>query len=773
MWNQAKWLKLPAKELEHKRIFHGDLGGRFAYYRCEVTLPESDDSAAGFRLTADITANSRYRLWVNGEPVLSGPCKGDQYRQYYETVDLSAFLVPGKNTFCAQVLYCDPDIAEIQTDERASIYGVIGQRCGHRFAMEGVITDAGGHTVASVTTGQADWRVYLEDSYFLRSDETTQFLGAVIETVDASRVPLSWKEAGFDALAWLPAEPAADVVDRSILSGAGVVNRFRLTARPIPLMNEALKTFASVWDRHTGVPVNLSQNQSLTIPAHETMDMILDPNVHQNGYPRFVFQNGEGAHVFITYFEKFGGEGSDLPRGDFRNGEVKGITDTILPAGGKTVFEPFWVRTFRFIRLSVKTEDDPVTIEMPTYRKTGYPLEVKASVGSKSSWAEPVWDMCVRTLENCMLETYMDCPYYEQLQFGMDTRLEALYTYAASGDARLVRKALIDYHYGMQPEGLTPGKYPSVYLQILSTFSLHYVIMMWEYYEQTGDADTIRGIRGDADRILEYYDARLGADGLVGSLPYWQFVDWLDEWKISNGQPAAVLEGPSVIINLMYAYALGCAEKLFAATGRPALSEEYAARRSRLIQIIKNTCWDEEAGLYREGPAVRQFTQHAQAWAIVNGMETKESAVRILETAIRRPDCAKATFPAAFEWFRALEFAGLYDEMRSFLDDWAALPALGCTTCPETPKGARSECHAWSALPMYEMMRTIAGVKPQGIAWESVTVSPRPMDLAEFEAEVPTPKGAVHVAWTTDAKGHRTYDIQMPEGLKGTVILPE
>ncbi len=772
MWNKAKWLKLPMKELETKRIYHGDLGGRFAYYRCEVTLPEHADEKQ-LQLTADISANSRYRLWVNGQPVLSGPCKGDTFRQYYETVDLSACLLPGKNVFCAQVLYCDPDIAAIQTDDRASIYGVIGQRCGHRFVMEGEITDADGTVLASVTTGCADWQVWLEDSYVLHSDETTQFLGAVIERIDTSRAVMDWKRADFDASGWLPAEPAEDAVDRSALSGAGVIGRFRLTPRPIPLMYEKKMIFSSVWDRHTGAPVHFLGNQTLVIPPHTVREMIFDPGVHQNGYPWFLFGGGDGACVGITYFEKFGGEGSDLVRGDFRNGEVKGITDTLKLRGGETAFEPFWVRTFRFICLRIETEDIPLTVYMPSYQKTGYPLEIRANIASASSWVQPVWEMCVRTLENCMLETYMDCPYYEQLQFGMDTRLEALYTYAVSGDARLVRKALTDYHYGMQPEGLTPGKYPSVYLQILSTFSLHYIIMMWEYYEQTGDADTIRMCRGDADRILEFYDAHIGPDGLVGALPYWQFVDWLDEWGKTAGQPAALLEGPSAIINLMYAYALGCAEKLFAATGRPALAEEYAARRSRLLETIKTTCWDKEAGLYREGPAVRQFTQHAQAWAVANGLETKASAEKLLRNAIGRADCAKATFPAAFEWFRALEFAGMYGEIRAFLDDWAALPALGCTTCPETPKGARSECHAWSALPMYEMMRTIAGVLPKGIGWERVTVAPHRMDLASFDAVVPTPKGAVEISCHTDADGTERYALVLPANLAGTFVYPD
>ena len=39
-------------------------------------------------------------------------------------------------------------------------------------------------------------------------------------------------------------------------------------------------------------------------------------------------------------------------------------------------------------------------------------------------------------------------------------------------------------------------------------------------------------------------------------------------------------------------------------------------------------------------------------------------------------------------------------------EEAAALLDLHCSCCPETPKGARSDCHAWSALPLYVLPKT-------------------------------------------------------------------
>lgn len=766
MWQNAKWLKVPMEEIQRKRIYHGDMTGRFAYFRCEMELQEK------VRLTVDISASSRYRLWVNNRPVLSGPCKGDDRRQYYETVELTELLLPGRNVFCAQVLYNDPNTAEIQTEERAAIYGVMGVTAGHRLAVEGDVCKEDGTVAGTLTTGKADWRVWLDNSFYLKSSDTTCYLGAVREEIDFSQTPAHWKEAGFDASGWIRAEAADTVLPTNLLFSAGVQPKFRIREREIPLLYEKEDSFEGDFSRADGKATGILEQGGITVEAGQSMELILDAGAVKNGYPCYVFRGGMGGKVTITYFEKFGGEGSDLRRTDYEHGEIVGLTDTIRLTGEEICYEPFWVRTFRFVRIFIQAQEETVALQAPGFRRTGYPLEVGSCIRSSAPWVERLWDICVRTLENCMMETYMDCPYYEQLQFAMDTRLEALYTYAASGDHRLARKALIDFHYGMQPEGLTAGKYPSAYLQVLSTFSLHYIYMLWEYYRQTGDRETVRFCQGDIDRILDYFDRKIGKDGLVGRLEFWEFVDWQPDWAEFAGTPRALQQGASTIINLMYAYGLACGGSLFAAMGRKGLAEEYRSRREVLLERIRRLCWDAEKGMYREGPECRQFTQHAQSLAVLNGLAKGEEAKAVLTRAMEDEECLKCSFSTAFEWFRALEKAGMQEAMRDSLNDWIALLELDCTTCPETPEKARSDCHAWSALPMYEMMRTMAGVVPEGIGWERVRIQPCAMDLEDLHGKVATPKGSVSFRYERK-NGVWHYLVELPEGMEATFVYPD
>lgn len=764
MWENTVWLKLPQTEIEEKDIYQGDMTGRFAYFRCELELP------ASAALTAGITASSRYRFWVNGRAVLSGPCKGDLHRQYYETIELTGYLRPGKNVFCAQVLYCDPCAVETQTDERAAIYGVLSPTAGHRLAVCGDVTGPDGGIIATVTTGKADWRVWLDNSFFLTSNETTQFLGAVIEDIDFHASPARWKEADFDASHWKQPAAASSVLPDNPLFLCGVQPRFTIREREIPLLYEREEHFLHAFLPTDGQSAGLLENGFTTVSPGSSLELILDAGAVKNGYPRYVFE-GEDAEISFTYFEKFGGAGANGRRDD-QSGGVAGLTDRIRLAGKQTIYEPFWVRTFRFIRIAVRAGETPVTVHTPAFRRTGYPLCAESSVRSSVPWVQQLWDICVRTLGNCMMETYMDCPYYEQLQFAMDTRLEALYTYVVTGDYALARKALLDFHYGMLPDGLTPGKYPSAYLQILSTFSLHYVIMLWEYFQQTGDVETIRLCRGDVDRILDYYDGKIGADGLVGRLGYWEFVDWQSDWNDTSGMPRAAKHGPSTIINLMYAYALSCGGLLLAATGRSALAEEYHSRRAAILQNVQKLCWDDKKKMYREGPAFPQFTRHAQAWAVLNRMTGAAGARELLSRAIADKDCLTCSFSTSFEWFRALEYAQLFEQMRLDLDEWIALLDLNCTTCPETPTDARSDCHAWSALPMYELIRTVAGVSRPDLTNRSLRIAPHLMDLPDLAGTAATPFGPVRFHYQRREDGKWQYELHIPPNTACTFVYP-
>lgn len=341
MWKEAVWIGVPSGELERCHILEGDLTGRFAYYRLEVELTEVG------KLEVDITANSRYRLWVNGKAVLSGPCKGDKDRCYYDTVELTDYLKPGKNILAVQVLYCNPDTADDITKERASIIGVLTPAGGHRLVMEGDICDQDGKVMQTVTTGKADWRVYLDGSFYLKSNEILINMGAICEEIDLHQTPSDWKKEEYDAGTWCRAENRENAADTDFTKRFGFLPRFLLCERTIPLMYETEDSFEEELEtsciKKTGI---LKTGAFLVNPGEERV-ILLDAGRIKNGYPAFFFQGGENAEVSITYFEKFMSETDKIRRDDAEHGKIIGLTDTVILKGGEVCYEPFWYRTFR------------------------------------------------------------------------------------------------------------------------------------------------------------------------------------------------------------------------------------------------------------------------------------------------------------------------------------------------------------------------------------------------------------------------------------------
>ena len=125
----------------------------------------------------------------------------------------------------------------------------------------------------------------------------------------------------------------------------------------------------------------------------------------------------------------------------------------VLPDGGDgRLFTTHWWRSGRYCLLEVKAGETPLTIRRLALDEARYPLENEGAFECGDQELGPVIRIAVRGLQMCSHETFMDCPYYEQLMYVGDTRLEMLTTYVVSRDDRLVRR-------GIEPQ---PGPLPRI-----------------------------------------------------------------------------------------------------------------------------------------------------------------------------------------------------------------------------------------------------------------------------------------------------------------------
>src|SRR5678816_1710419 len=96
-----------------------------------------------------------------------------------------------------------------------------------------------------------------------------------------------------------------------------------------------------------------------------------------------------------------------------------------LTSGGKDdeEFTSLWYRTYRYVQLEITTADEPLVIKDFYGVFTGYPFELKSKFTSPDTSLDKILEVGWRTARLCAMDTYMDCPYYERLQYVGDARI--------------------------------------------------------------------------------------------------------------------------------------------------------------------------------------------------------------------------------------------------------------------------------------------------------------------------------------------------------------
>lgn len=132
---------------------------------------------------------------------------------------------------------------------------------------------------------------------------------------------------------------------------------------------------------------------------------------------------------------------------------------------------------------------------------------------------------------------------------------------------------------------------------------------------------------------------------------------------------------------------------------------------------------------------------------MLTGTLTPAEGQRALLCSLQDKRFTKCTVAMSYYLFRALEETGLYAHTDRCWDIWRRMLQNGCTTCVEAESYARSECHAWGALALYELPSVVLGVRPAAPGYEKIRVRPCPGYLHKASGTVHTPHGDVRVAW--------------------------
>ncbi|UCG86017.1 MAG: alpha-L-rhamnosidase N-terminal domain-containing protein [Gemmatimonadota bacterium] len=738
-------------------IFHPDVPGDqygVFHFRRVVTLESTPEE-----FVVHISADNRYRLFVNGQQVASGPQRSDLMHWRYETLDLAPHLRAGHNVLAALVWNWGSERPVAQFSYRS-----------------GFLLQGDGERESIVNTNQ-EWRVLHNSGYEpipIRSGDVGGYYAAPPgESVTASLYPWGWEQTDYDDESWGNAATVtgwnAEITRIRGTHQTGEAWGWHLVPRSIPLMEESVVRYASV-RRASGVAADdgfLQGCSELTIPPNTAASLLLDQSHLTNAYAVLRVSGGAGSKVQLTYAEALkDADGRKGNRNEIEGKSITGVRDVFYPDGGDNrQFHTLWFRTYRYVQLDVETAEDPLQIHDLHGIFTAYPFQMRARFQSDIAWLSDMWEMNWRGLRLCAFETYFDTPYYEQLQYVGDTRIQALISLYMSGDDRLVRQAITHFDLSRIPEGITASRYPSELGQYIPTFSLIWIAMVHDYWMHRDDPEFVEGLLPGIRAVLGWFEERLDETGMVGPLDWWPYVDWANEWQ--GGVPPGGRDGHSTVIALQYIYALQRAAELELALGLATEADRYRAVADSIVAAVRREAWDSERGLFRDVPDRQVFSQQANTMAILVDAVPASERQDLMQRILTDTTLTQATYYFGYYVLEALARAGLGNRYIEQLDPWRQMLALGLTTTPERPEPTRSDSHSWSAHPNYGLLATVLGVRPAAPGFRLVNIAPQLGSLRHAEGRVPHPNGNIDVELVWTGEEGLTATVTLPAGLTG------
>jgi alpha-L-rhamnosidase len=717
-------------------------------------------------LAVKVSADQRYVLYVNGRRVAAGPSRGDLAHWRVATIELAPYLRRGANVVAAEV-WSEGRLAPLAQ----------------------ITSETTGFYVAAVDSSQAalidsgpQWRVRVDESrtvqagmpQLLKAVGPTYYVASNPETIDASRQAADWNRPETTAGGWSPpVAVAAEAGGRTLVADALPQMRYDQVSSGRLVRSSAVDA--------KGFP-----QRPVRIEANSEATLLVDAGRVLAAYPVLRTSQGAGAVVTLTYAEALydparpkGGEngsrGRFTDRARVADGQALGLTDTFKLDGVDRSLRPYWWRTWRFVEIKVKTGDRPLILRgLDTY-ETGYPFEARGRFVSDDAQLNKIWEIGWKTGLLDAHETYMDTAYWEQLQYIGDTRIQMLLSYDVSGDARLAVQALDAFDSSRRVNGLPQSAWPSRTNNSIPPFALLWIGALHDYWMRQPDTAVLTRNLDGVRAVLDWYAPYVRDSGLIAQTPGWPFIDWRP--SLDGLRERAGRKGPdSCIIAMMYYGALRQAADLEGAVGEAERGASDRRQAERVKQGLTSQCWDAARGLYADTPEKTQFSQHANALAVIYDLVPVAEQAAVLDKVmvkgggIGAPEgITGTTYYFSFYLAQALDHAGLADRYLDLMRTWRDLLGQNFTTWPENPDPSRSDTHAWSAHPTSGLLTYVAGVAPAAPGFAKVRIAPHLGRLRRLDAAMAHPKGLIETRYALDGDRLKAT-IKLPKGVEGEFI---
>jgi len=736
----------------------------YLYCRKAFRLKEKPASA-----TIHVTADSRYKLYVNGTFVGRGPARADQRWESYDSYDIASHLRAGENVIAVIVHQ----------------YGVTTH--SYTLGRGGLLLQ--GEVGGQVLDTNSSWKVLPSPAW---QRPTPRICPAIMwmEIYDARKEPTGWMAAGFDDSPWSPARergrppasPWKNLIPRDIpfLLEKEIFPTAILDQGTVEMIEDQdVVRRAAREPHHPGPTLGLKDAGKLlksgdgpAVVCTDKSDVYatIDFGKEVSGYVRLRLNGVAGGIVDLGYSEVLKDGRVDIGReGPW------GFADRYIMRDGSQEWELFFWKGFRYLQLTFRNCPKPVEVESVSLLFTSYPVDYRGMFECSDAKLNRIWDVGRWTLQLCMHDGYEDTPWREQGQWVGDAQVEMMANYMTFGDIALASKCLRQVAEGQSPNGLLPAMYPAATMPSqgeIPTFMCQWVSSLLDHYRYTGERKLISRLYPNVKRLMGYFDRHLDDHGLLAGVPGFVFLDW-------TAAPPSQIGVELTGLNCHYYRALVDAVELASIEKDEARRTEWLGKAQRVKQSLNQRFWSDEKGVYLPGLSgdkpLPQFTVHDTVLAIWSGVAPADRIQRGL-AALREADPQEFTLIGTpyFYWFYlgALRRAGEHRAAAEITRAaYGQMLEEGATTWWEHFSGMASHSHAWSCAPNFDLPAYVLGVQPTKPGFAEFRVEPHPSGLDWANGTVPTPSGDIKVQWKRDGQNIEVV-VDVPAKTRAELVLP-
>ena len=788
----ARWIWLPSERT---------LASTFVLFRREVELVGPPTSARGW-----ISADSRYRLWVNGRRVQWGPAPCDPRLLEADPVDLTPYLKPGPNVIAAEVLFYGHGEGTWP-----------GGKPGFVFALR--IEESDGAVQQVVSDEQ--WKVLLDRAH-PPGQYKRWYLRALQEELDARLRPEGWTEPGFApgeewlaplVLAASANRPAATSTYKEYLTDGGIdPGTAMLIAREVPLVRETARPALRLaqsgrirWKRDPRdwfefrVPGSFDLMETATAfpsgdgawtfePARgEGVWALFELAEQMVGFPFFTIEAPAGTVVELMVQESHSEDNPPWLDTHFHS------WSRFVCREGVNRFETFDYESLRFLQIHVREATGPVLVRDVGVRRRSYDWPRPPHFQCDEPPLQRLFEASFNTLANAAQETIVDGMGRERQQYSGDVSHMLHATRLVCGDWDLARRFQRTFALGQTAEGYFLDCWPAwdrlnriAQRQVGATpwgplldHGVSFVHDVWRHHEETGDEYLAQDLYPRLARFARYLLDGRGPDKLLPVEGWGVPAVWMDTDAYQQQRHK------KCAFNLFTAGVLRRAlVPLAQLLGETRDATNFRASAAALLEATVKHFWSSRRGLFvanlpwftEEGSEAR-LDDRSLATALLFDQCPRGQTENVV-AALAEPSAELGlSFPANAHWrLQALARHGRIDAvLRELRYRWAVLPSvLRNNTIAEAWDHRPDTTDQWShaaVSPLFLLVMDIAGIRPGEPGFRKVIVRPQLGDLPAVELTVQTGLGPIGFQSQPEGGGHRVW-LTLPADCEGELRLP-